>query len=65
MQDLKKAIKRAKDDYRARLGRDSSANDPAAVWSTLRTVTNYKRKIPVATYSPRLAGDLNHCCSRP
>ena len=40
------------EDYRARLERDSGTIDPAVVWSTLRTITNYKKKSPVITPSP-------------
>ena len=52
-QDLKKAIKNAKEDYRARLERDSGTNDPADVWSPLRTITNYKGRSPVVAPLPR------------
>jgi len=58
-QRLKKAIKNAKEDYRARLERDSGTNDPAVVWSPLRTITNYKGRSPVVTPSPGLTDDLN------
>ena len=56
---LKWAIKKAKRGYSARLERDSGTKDSAVVWSTLRTITNYKRKSPVIIHSPGLADDLN------
>ena len=58
-QNLKKAIRSAKEEYKAKLERDSSTNDPAAIWNTLRTLTNYNKKSPPTPPSPGLADDLN------
>ncbi|XP_075333133.1 uncharacterized protein LOC142391249 [Odontesthes bonariensis] len=55
----RKAIKSAKEDYRGRLERDSGTNDPAVVWRTLRTITNYNGRSPVVAPSPGLADHLN------
>ena len=41
-QNLNRPIKKAKRDYSARFERDSDTNDSAVVWSTLRSIINYK-----------------------
>lgn len=57
IQNLEKAIKFAKEEYKARLGCDSSTNNP--VWHTLRTNTNDNKKSLAITPIPELTDELN------
>ncbi|KAK3507224.1 hypothetical protein QTP70_011003 [Hemibagrus guttatus] len=56
---LNKEIRVAKRKYSERLKKQFSANDPAAVWSGLKNMTNYKTSAPCSVVNQQLADDLN------
>ncbi|KAK3542913.1 hypothetical protein QTP70_006536 [Hemibagrus guttatus] len=56
---LNKEIRVAKIKYSEKLKKQFSANDPAAVWSDLKNITNYKTSAPCSVVNQQLADDLN------
>ncbi|KAK3507891.1 hypothetical protein QTP70_002532 [Hemibagrus guttatus] len=49
----------SKRKYSEKLKKQFSANDPAAVWSGLKNITNYKTSAPCSVVNLQLADDLN------
>ncbi|KAK3549510.1 hypothetical protein QTP86_002481 [Hemibagrus guttatus] len=56
---LNKEIRLAKRKYSEKLKKQFSANDPAAVWSGLKNITNYKTSAPCSVVNQQLADNLN------
>ena len=60
-----KAIKRAKNDYKAKLESHFNTNDSQQVWSPINLLTNYKGpKNGISCSDPSLPNQLNHFYAR-